>query len=284
VAVTSYDDPVESTESTDDAVERIRSYFDAEVESEWLRLEQTSAGRVSFEVHRRLLAGHVRPGMSVLEIGAGPGRFTRELAAIGARVTVTDLSAPQLAANEQRARAEGFDAAVAAWLPLDVRDVSGFDDASFDVVLAFGGPLSYVFDHAEDALRDLLRITRPDGVVLGSVMSLLGAWRHFLPAVLELTDEDHDHILATGDLRRAQPDGHVAQLYRASDVRALIERAGATTLALSASNWASLDHPEATALVEESPSRWQRFLDQEARACAEPGALDGGTHILFACR
>jgi hypothetical protein len=115
-------------------------------------------------------------------------------------------------------------------------------------------------------------------------MSLLGAWRHFLPAVLELTDEDNDHILATGDLRRAQPDGHVAQMYRASDVRALIERAGATTLALSASNWASLDHPEATALVEQSPRRWQRFLDHEARACAEPGALDGGTHILFACR
>ncbi len=280
----SYDDPVESTESTDDVVQRIRGYFDTEVESEWLRLEQTPAGRVSFEIHRRLMAAHVRPGMSVLEVGAGPGRFTRELAAIGARVTVTDLSSQQLAANEQRARAEGFDAAVAAWLPLDVRDVSGFDDASFDVVLAYGGPLSYVFDHAEDALRGLLRITRPEGAVLGSVMSLLGAWRHFLPAVVELTDEDTDHILATGDLRRAQPDGHVAQMYRASDVRALIERAGATTLALSASNWASLDHPEATALVEESPGRWQRFLDQEARACAEPGALDGGTHILFACR
>jgi recombinational DNA repair ATPase RecF len=115
-------------------------------------------------------------------------------------------------------------------------------------------------------------------------MSLLGAWRHFLPAVLELTDEENDHILATGDLRRTQPDGHVAQMYRAADLRRMVERAGATTLALSASNWASLDHPESLSLLAGSPERWRRFLDHEAVACAEPGALDGGTHILFACR
>jgi SAM-dependent methyltransferase len=197
---------------------------------------------------------------------------------------VTDISARQLEANEQRARAEGFEASVDAWVQLDVRDVSRFDDSCFDLVLAYGGPLSYVFDHAEDALRGLLRITAPQGVILGSVMSLLGAWRHFLPAVLELPYDDNDHILATGDLRRSQPDGHVCQMYRASDVRDLIERAGATTLALSASNWASLDHPEATAALAQSPRRWQQFLDHEALACAEPGALDGGTHILFACR
>ena len=113
-------------------MERIRGYFDAEVEAEWLRLEQTPAGRVSFEIHRRFLANHVRPGMSVLEVGAGPGRFTRELAARGAHVTVTDISPRQLEANEQRARAEEFDAAVTAWQQLDVRDVSCFDDASFD--------------------------------------------------------------------------------------------------------------------------------------------------------
>ena len=271
-------------ESTDEAVERVRGYFDAEVETEWLRLEQTPAGRVSFEIHRRFMATHVRPGVSVLEVGAGPGRFTRELAARGARITVTDISARQLEANRERARAEGFASSIADWQELDVRDVSRFEDNAFDLVVAYGGPLSYVFDHAEESLRGLLRITTPNGAVLGSVMSLLGAWRHFLPAVLDLTDEDNDHMLATGDLRRAQPDGHVCQMYRASDVRDLIESAGATTLALSASNWASLDHPAATALLEESPRRWQRFLDHEAAACTESGALDGGTHILFACR
>ena len=211
-------------------------------------------------------------------------RLLRSQPAVSSDPDDDDHSAQQLEANRQRAQTEGFDSAVDHWQQLDVRDVSRFNDASFDLVLAFGGPLSYVFDHAEEALCGLLRITAPDGAVLGSVMSLLGAWRHFLPAVLELSEHDNDHILATGDLRRAQPDGHVCQMYRAADLRHLIELAGASALALSASNWASLDHPEATALLEGSPGRWERFLDHETAACAEPGALDGGTHILFACR
>jgi len=64
----------------------------------------------------------------------------------------------------------------------------------------------------------------------------------------------------------------------------LIDRAGASVLQLSASNWGSLDHPEELSALEQQPDRWARFLEQEAAACAEHGALDGGTHLLFACR
>ena len=271
-------------ESTDRAVQRVRNYFDDMVEEEWQRLADTPAGRVSFEIHRRFLEGYIEPGMRVLEIGAGPGRFTRELAGFGGRITVSDLSEGQLSANRQRAETQGFASAVDDWLVLDIRDVSAFEDGSFDAVVAFGGPLSYVFDHADDALRGLLRITRPNGVLLGSVMSLLGAWRHFLPAVLDLSDDDNDQILLTGDLRASQPEGHVCQMYRSSELGQLIARSGASVLKLSASNWASLDHPAELAVLEGQPERWAKFLDHEARACAQPGALDGGTHLLFACR
>jgi 2-polyprenyl-3-methyl-5-hydroxy-6-metoxy-1,4-benzoquinol methylase len=254
------------------------------VEEEWQRLVETPAGRVSFQIHRRFLADYIEPGMHILEIGAGPGRFTRELADLGARITVSDLSEGQLSANRQRAETDSFADSVDDWLVLDVRDVSTFDDGSFDAVVAFGGPLSYVFDHADDALRGLLRITQPNGVVLGSVMSLLGSWRHFFASVLDLTDDENDHILLTGDLRAAQPEGHVCKLYRSSEIAQLITHSGASVLKLSASNWASLDHPDELAVLEGQPERWGKFLDHEAKACAEPGALDGGTHLLFACR
>lgn len=271
-------------ESTEQAVDRVRAYFDEIVEEEWERLDSTLSGRVSFEVHRRFMAEYISPGMEVLEIGAGPGRFTRELARLGARVTVTDLSERQLAANRLRAESDGFASSVAAWRVLDVRDVTEFPDSSFGAVVALGGPLSYVFDHAEESLKGLLRITTGDGAVVGSVMSLLGAWRHFLAGVLDLSDDLIDHIVTTGDLRRSQPDGHVCQLYRSAEVTRLIERAGAVTLGVSASNWASLDHVDELIALEKSPERWPRFLDHEVMACAEPGAWDGGTHVLFACR
>jgi hypothetical protein len=61
-----------------------------------------------------------------------------------------------------------------------------------------------------------------------------------------------------------------------------LDRAGAGLLAASTSNWASLGDTEALADLEADPERWARFLEHEVAACSERGALDGGTHILFA--
>ena len=61
-----------------------------------------------------------------------------------------------------------------------------------------------------------------------------------------------------------------------------MQRTGGRLLAASASNWASLGDAETLADLEADPARWARFLEHEVAACSERGALDGGTHILFA--
>ena len=77
----------------------IRDYYDDLGEEEWHRLARDLPGRVSFEVHRRFLARFVRPGDRVLEVGAGPCRFTTVLADLGAQIVVTDFSPVQLELN-----------------------------------------------------------------------------------------------------------------------------------------------------------------------------------------
>ena len=47
-------------------------------------------------------------------------------------------------------------------------------DGSFDATVCFGGPLSYVVDRAEQGIAELVRVTKPGGHVLVSVMSLVG--------------------------------------------------------------------------------------------------------------
>ncbi|MEO3892062.1 class I SAM-dependent methyltransferase [Nonomuraea sp. B5E05] len=267
---------------------QVRRYFDAFGDAEWHRLTGDVAGRVGLEVHRRFLARFVRPGHRVLEVGANPGRFTAELAALGASIVVTDLSPVQLALNEERLRGGAADASVERREIVDVCDASRYADGEFDLVLAYGGPLSYAFEQAEDALCGLLRITRPGGLVVGSVMSLLGSWRHFLPGVVKMAEaigEDaNDLILRTGDLRhKGDQDGHVCRMFRHSDLSDLVRAAGGEIVAAAASNWATLGDPDTLAALESDPDRWARFLEHEIAACQEPGAVDGGTHILFAC-
>lgn len=73
-------------------------------------------------------------------------------------------------------------------------------------------------------------------------------------------------------------------MFRASEITSLIERCGGEVLAMGASNWATLDKSQALATLDSDPDRWRRFLEHEVAACSEPGAIDGGTHLLFAAR
>jgi SAM-dependent methyltransferase len=267
--------------------EAIRAYYDERGDAEWSRLEETPRGRVSFEVHRRFLTPFIRPNARILEIGAGPGRFTSELAALGASVVVTDLSSVQLDLHRLHLSGTPTERAVESRGMLDVCDTSSIPADSFDAVVAFGGPLSYSFEHTDDALAGLFRITKSGGVVLASVMSLLGSWRYFLRGVTEETqrvgEAANELVLRTGDLRHFGGT-HVCQMFRSSDVEVLVRRCGGAVVAMSASNWASLADKDVVSQLEGDDDRWSRFLDHEVAACAEPGALDGGTHILFAAR
>jgi hypothetical protein len=60
-------------------------------------------------------------------------------------------------------RDAGCEGAVAARFPLDVRDASTLGRADYDAVVAYGGPLSYVFEDANDAFHQLVYMTRPEG-------------------------------------------------------------------------------------------------------------------------
>ncbi|MFF0389257.1 class I SAM-dependent methyltransferase [Kitasatospora sp. NPDC004615] len=276
----------DETPDSDQSVDAIRRYYDAFGEEEHGRLAKGVAGRVSFEIHRRFLEPYLTVDQHILEIGAGLGRFTTVLAEHGARIVVTDISPVQLHLNEANVTAAGHERAVEARHALDIRDTSRFPDASFDLVLAYGGPLSYAFDQERQALAGLLRVVKPDGVVVASVMSLWGSWRARLPGSAQLAvrhgTDITDAVVRTGDLRHVPGMAHVCRMFTWEQLTALVTECGGEILAGSASNWASLEDPTVLASIEGRPRLWERFLAYEAEACASLGARDGGTHILLA--
>jgi SAM-dependent methyltransferase len=265
----------------------MRAFYDELGDGEWERLQSSPRARVSLEVHRRFLRRFVGRGDHVLEVGAGPGRFTIELAGLGATVDVTDFSEVQLGLHRRHVAETPVERAVASRSILDICDTSRYAEGTFDAVLAYGGPLSYAFEESESALRGLLRVVKPHGVVVASVMSLFGSWRYFLRGVVEDTrvagERANDLVLSTGDLRHFGTS-HICKMFGAREVEGLVRACGGTVLAMSASNWASLADPDILEELEADPERWARFLDHEVTACEEPGAVDGGTHLLFAAR
>ncbi len=266
-------------------VDPVRQFFDDIGDGEWDRFDKDARSRVALEVHRRFLRRHVPEGSYVLEIGAGPGRFTMELAEMGCRVVVSDLSPVQLEANARRVAEAGLDEAVVERRLLDVRDLTALADASFDAVVAYGGPLSYAFEDAEPSLAGMLRVVRPGGRVVASVMALIGTLRMFVRLIPAYADkgrlDELKGVMATGD-NRLDTAGHPCRMFRWSEIEAMAGRLPCTVLGASASNFLSSADHDVIAYIEQVPLLWQLLLDWEEEYCAEPGALDSATHLLFA--
>ncbi len=278
-----------------------RQYFDTYGEQEWERLEHSAAGRTSFRQHAALIREYLAPGSHVLEAGAGPGRFTAVLLGHGVDVTVTDISQEQLRLNEDHVSPSSH-ARVRGRYQMDICDLGAFPDESFDATLALGGPLSYVFDAADAALGELIRVTRKGGILMLSVMSLFGALRVYLPAILlQLrTPEFRDRIsgiLETGDIPITDAAHHSCRMYTADRLAALLAAHGCTLLHMQASNMLTAGeelathdphtyhrHGPRTSLDDLLTPGTVRLLEEyEDAACRSAGSVDSGTHIIAVC-
>jgi ubiquinone/menaquinone biosynthesis C-methylase UbiE len=117
---------------------------------------RTAANSAAYLIER------LRPGMSLLDVGCGPGTLTADLATLVApgRVIAIDTAAEVLAEASQAATGRGLDNVEFA-----VADVYALDypDGSFDVVHAH-----QVLQHLADpvaALRQMRRVAGPGGIV-----------------------------------------------------------------------------------------------------------------------
>jgi SAM-dependent methyltransferase len=245
------------------------AFYDAYGEREWTRFEDGSTPPSSVATHTHYLERFVHEDDRVLEIGCGPGRFTLELVRLGARVVAADISTVQLDLHRRRVADDRLEARVVA----DVLDLSRWADASFDAAVCYGGPLSYVMDEAPRGVAELVRVTRPGGHVLLSVMSLVGAtiWSPGgIGALVELYGEQVvRRVTASGVLTpELGAHGLLMRLYRWSELRALLTPHG-RVVAASAAGMFGRDSADPDLLAE-----------LELDLGAEPGAVGVGHHIL----
>ena len=266
----------------------ISGFYDDYAEREWERFEGGGASRVNFLVHRHHLRRWIKSSDHMLEAGAGPGRFTIELARIGATVTVVDISPVQLELNRRKVGESGCESSVTGRHVADIVDLSRFPDACFDATICYGGALSYVMDRAGDALAELVRVTKPGGYVLVSVMSLVGTAGSSLSTFLDLIEEfgldSLDREIATGDLFGATSRGHRFHMYRWSELEALLKTQDCEIVGKSAAGFLANNNEDALTAFERDPELYEWFLHWEIEYSQEPGAIDGGTHMIAIVR
>jgi demethylmenaquinone methyltransferase / 2-methoxy-6-polyprenyl-1,4-benzoquinol methylase len=135
--------------------EEVASMFDEVAERYDLTNSVLSAGIDHHWRRKTREALHLRPGQIVLDVAAGTGVSTAELARSGAQAVASDFSLGMLRAGHKRSGRSSlpFVAADATRLP--------FADAAFDAVtISFG--LRNIVD-VPLALKEFARVTKPGG-------------------------------------------------------------------------------------------------------------------------
>lgn len=130
------------------------------VASEWTAWARSPDHDAFWAYRKSLIAFIGRGEREALDLGCGDGRISRELKALGYRVTAADAVAELVQAAAQAGSAHGYLVADAAALP--------FDDDKFGLVTAYN-----VLMDVEDVpatVKEISRVMAPDGELVVSLV------------------------------------------------------------------------------------------------------------------
>jgi ubiquinone/menaquinone biosynthesis C-methylase UbiE len=268
-----------------------RNYYDNFGEKEWTRLSRDCPGELLFHVHMDVFRSHVQKEVSVLELGAGAGVFSKELVTLSGQLVVSDISAEQLAINKSKMTELGLGDRIVDFLILDITDLKDIDDNHYDVVICVGGALNYTFDKEQAAINEMLRVAKPGGIVIVGAVALFNSLMRFLPAVAEEKKQfgiDATKWLMDTGIQDAEhypvENRNYLHMMRSSDLDALFESQNVQIVEKRAAGIFSLADGDALNQAKADKELWDLILCKELEFSKDPAYLDCGANFIYVVR
>ena len=145
-----------------DAYSALTNYYGSYDEDGRLR---TKYGRVEFLTTVHYIEKYIRPGMRILEIGAGTGRYSHFLARQGYRVDAVELMPKNIEVFRQNTQ-PGEKVRVFEGSAVDMPFI---ESERYDLTLMLG-PMYHLFTEEEKrcALSEAVRVTKPGGIMMAA--------------------------------------------------------------------------------------------------------------------
>ncbi|PEJ48456.1 SAM-dependent methyltransferase [Bacillus sp. AFS002410] len=252
---------------------------------EWGRLEREP---IEFQVNWHYIKKYLPKTGCILDNGAGPGKYSMELAKDGYRVTLTDLTPRLVEIAKNKALEFQLDRQFDGFYSADARELSMFSDEQFDASLMLG-PMYHLQEEKDriQAVNELNRVTKKNGLVFVAFMPRI---RHVFSSLLSPNNwrpnDNMDTILEfsqSGCFNHADEGRFTGAYYfNIEDINPFMEQQGFETLELIGSN-------VGTILNDESWNYWRNKGESEVEKiislliekATDPYILGTSSHLLY---
>ncbi len=177
-------------------------------------------GSVEYLTTMRYIDKYLKPGMRILEIGAGTGRYSHELARRGYRIDAVEL----VQHNIDIFRSNTQSGECVSIRQGNAKDLRFFADNTFDITLLLG-PMYHLFTvkDQQQALSEAIRVTKRGGVVFAAYCGNEATLIQYCFKRGMLREERYQKLIDPVTFKASSDPSELFELYRREDIDALMK-------------------------------------------------------------
>jgi ubiquinone/menaquinone biosynthesis C-methylase UbiE len=251
---------------------------------EWNRLGKDVYHRLEFETTMKFLKRYLPKKGLILDAGAGPGRYTIELAKLGYDVVLLDFVKANLDLAEEKIKKAGVEKKVRAVVHGSIVNLKEFKDNSFDAVICLGGPLSHVCPEKNRklALKELRRVAKRNAPIFISVMmkyAVLMMAPNYWHQEIKITKHFEELLLKGEDYMWHKR--YYCHFFISEELEALLKEAGINFIKKVGLEGISSPYRKAIRKIARDKKLWANWIKAHYYLCEKKEVADTSMHTLF---
>lgn len=255
-----------------EVMKELTDYYSSYNEDGRLRSQH---GMVEFLTTMRYIDKYLRPGMRILEIGAGTGRYSHAMAQKGYRVDAVELVQHNIDIFRQNTQ-PGEKVTIHQG---NATELNMLEDGIYDITLLLG-PMYHLFTVEEQrkALSEAIRVTKKGGVVFAAYCGNDATILQYCFQRGMLREKRYQDLVDPVTFKASSTPEELFVLYRREDIDALMEGFPATRLHYAGTDMATnYMRTEIDAMEKEF---FEMYLRYHFAVCERADMVGISHHIL----